>query len=91
VRQAFPPTRGSGALLAFVDITIEMHLGDAANPANRRRRLLVRSCCQESPRTLLMELAADGRSYDLIPEQVEDDYQRPWAILKLALQNAPTS
>ncbi|MBI3412234.1 MAG: AAA family ATPase [Planctomycetes bacterium] len=80
--------RGAGALLAFVDITMEMHLADASNPAVRRRRLLVRSRFTQSPRNLLMELAADGCTYELIAEQVEDEFQGPWTILKLALEDA---
>lgn len=81
--------RGSGALSAFADIVVEMHLVDHANCHDRRRRLLAQSRFRETPRLLLIELTEDGRTYNLLPETATDEFASDWSTLKLLLEEAP--
>jgi len=55
--------RGSGALAGFVDILIEMGYHGDPDDLDRRRRLVAFSRHEQTPRHLLIELAADGRDY----------------------------
>jgi hypothetical protein len=63
--------RGSGALLAAVDIFLEMrHPG--GNPFTRRRKLFGWSRYEETPRQMLIELSADGTRYERLADASED-------------------
>jgi hypothetical protein len=65
--------RGSGALLASVDIFLEMrHPG--GNPFTRRRKLSAWSRYQETPRQMLIELSPDGLSYQRLADSSEDGH-----------------
>lgn len=73
--------RGSGALLASVDIFLEMrHPG--GNPFSRRRKLFGWSRYEETPRQMLIELSADGTSYERLAD-TSDDFHTNWDTLKL--------
>jgi hypothetical protein len=68
--------RGSGALLASVDIFLEMrHPG--GNPFTRRRKISAWSRYTETPRQMLIELSPDGRRYDRLPD-TSDDFAANW-------------
>jgi hypothetical protein len=75
--------RGSGALLACVDIFLEMrHPG--GNPFTRRRRILGWSRYEETPRQMLIELSDDGARYERLPDASED-FHTNWDSLRLVL------
>jgi hypothetical protein len=65
--------RGSGALLGFVDVLIEMTGRPGANDESRVRRLRAWSLYQGTPRELLMELTSDGTDYLLVAESNADE------------------
>jgi hypothetical protein len=68
--------RGSGALLATVDIFLEMrHPG--GNPFTRRRKLSAWSRYGETPRQILIELSPDGLSYERLAD-TSDDFHANW-------------
>jgi hypothetical protein len=68
--------RGSGALLAAVDVFLEMrHPG--GNPFTRRRKLFGWSRHNETPRQMLIELSADGRTYERLAD-AGDDFHSHW-------------
>src|SRR5262245_45790330 len=63
--------RGSGALLASVDIFLEMrHPG--GNPFSRRRRIFGWSRHDETPRQMLIELSADAKKYERLGDTSDD-------------------
>jgi archaellum biogenesis ATPase FlaH len=64
--------RGSGALLGFVDVLIEMSSSPHTGKTDRRRRLEAWSRFQSTPRQLWIELAEDGLDY-LVREEAEVD------------------
>ncbi len=75
--------RGSGALLASVDIFLEMrHPG--GNPFTRRRRLFGWSRHDETPRQMLIELSPDGRKYERLGD-TSDEFHTNWDTVKLVL------
>jgi hypothetical protein len=55
--------RGSGALSGFADIVMEMGCYRRARSRDRRRRIYGYSRYVETPRHLILELAADGADY----------------------------
>ena len=55
--------RGSGALLGFADIVMEMSCYRRARSADRRRRICAYSRYVETARHLIIELAADSADY----------------------------
>ncbi len=68
--------RGSGALLASVDIFLEMrHPG--GNPFTRRRKLFGWSRYQETPWQMLIELSPDGLTYERLAD-ASDDFHSAW-------------
>jgi hypothetical protein len=80
--------RGSGALLAHVDVSMEMrHPG--GDPLTRRRRLLSLSRHAATPRQLLLELNPGGTDYTVIPEEQQDGFLAGWYTLKLIFEDAP--
>ncbi len=75
--------RGSGALPAAVDISLEMrHPG--GDPFTRRRRLIAGSRFDETPRQMLIELSADHSAYTRLPDD-SDDFHTHWDTLRLLL------
>ncbi len=80
--------RGSGAMLGHVDISIEMrHPG--GDPLTRQRRFLTLSRHAETPRSLLLELNAQGSEYLPVPDSLEDDFEACWQLLRMVLEDAP--
>jgi len=78
--------RGSGALLASVDIFLEMrHPG--GNPFSRRRKLSAWSRYEETPRQMLIELSADGGCYERLAD-AGDDFHTHWEMLAQVLAGA---
>jgi hypothetical protein len=78
--------RGSGALLAAVDIFLEMrHPG--GNPFTRRRKLTAWSRYEETPQQLLIELSPDGRSYERLAD-TSDDFHTSWNTVAQVLAEA---
>ena len=80
--------RGSGALLASVDIFLEMrHPG--GNPFTRRRKLSAWSRYRETPRQMLIELSPDGLTYQRLAD-ASDDFHTSWDTISLVLAAAAT-
>jgi len=78
-------SRGSGALLGYVDILMELHWYASPSEDSRRRRLLAWSRHEATPRQLLIELSADSRDY-LVVAAAEDEELSPlrevlWRVL----------
>lgn len=79
--------RGSTALLAHVDISIDMrHPG--GDPLTRRRRLLALSRYAETPRRLLLELNAEATDYLVLADEETDDFTANWDQLRGVLEEA---
>jgi hypothetical protein len=80
--------RGSGALLASVDIFLEMrHPG--GNPFTRRRKLTAWSRFRETPRQLLIELSPDGLTYTRLADASEE-FHTGWDAIAQLLALAAT-
>jgi AAA domain len=78
--------RGSGALLATVDIFLEMrHPG--GNPFTRRRKLTAWSRYEQTPKQMLIELSADGLSYERLAD-TSDDFHTNWDTIAQVLAGA---
>ena len=78
--------RGSGALLAAVDIFLEMrHPG--GNPFTRRRKLFGWSRHEETPRQMLIELSGDGLAYERLAD-TGDDFHSHWDTMRTLLAAA---
>jgi hypothetical protein len=72
--------RGSGALLASVDVIVEMrHPG--GDPFTRRRKLFGWSRYTETPRQLMIELSPDGTRYTRLPDG-PDEFHDHWDVLR---------
>jgi hypothetical protein len=81
--------RGSGALSAFADILLELRLGNAGDPTDRRRILFGYSRSPATPPVLRFELNADGSDYNLLTEKPSGDFPRYWPVLFGVLEEAP--
>lgn len=80
--------RGHGALLAEVDISIEMrHAG--GNLDSRARRFFCLSRLAETPRHFRFELNADGADYRVLPAADDDAFDEQWDVLRMVLEDAP--
>jgi len=80
--------RGSGALLAFVDIIIEMERVSRRNLKDRRRRIRAFSRYSETPSKWVIELAADGVDYASLGPSGEPDFDQGWPVMKSILDQA---
>jgi hypothetical protein len=79
--------RGSGALLAHVDISIELrHPG--ADPLTRRRFLFALSRHEATPRHLHVELNPDATDYLVITENRLDGFEAGWPVLSNLFEDA---
>ncbi len=75
--------RGSGALLASVDVVLEMrHPG--GDPFTRRRKIFGWSRHEETPRQMMIELSPDGLRYDRLPDG-SDDFHGHWDTINRVL------
>lgn len=78
--------RGSGALLATVDVFLEMrHPG--GNPFSHRRKILGWSRFHETPRQMLIELSPDRMTYARL-EDAGDDFHTHWQTVCMILAAA---
>jgi hypothetical protein len=75
--------RGSGALLATVDVFLEMR-HPSGNPFTRRRKLFGWSRCPETPRQMLIELSTDGLTYKRLAD-AGDDFHTNWDTVSAIL------
>jgi hypothetical protein len=78
--------RGSGALLASVDIVLEMRQ-PGGDPFTRRRKLFGWSRYEETPRQMLIELSADGSRYERLTH-TGDDFTDQWDTVRFVLADA---
>ncbi len=77
--------RGSGALLGFVDVLIEMRYVGSPGSADRRRRLEAVSRYDDTPRDRVIELSADGTDYACLGDFEEATFADGWAVLHTVL------
>jgi hypothetical protein len=80
--------RGSGALMGFVDVLIEMRYVGSPASADRRRRLEALSRHDETPRDRVIELSADGTDYACLGDFEEAAFADGWAVLHTVLAGA---
>jgi hypothetical protein len=81
--------RGSGALLGFVDVVVEMHWFDRPAATERRRRLVAFSRHEETPPSLVIEWTADGTDYVAHGDAAAEHYRSGWDVLRAVLEDAP--
>lgn len=74
--------RGSGALGALADITIEMHWYRGAADEDRRRRLLAWSRHDGTPLQLVIERNAEGTDYVNHGDEEQAGFEEQWRILQ---------
>ncbi len=80
--------RGSGALLGFADVLLEMHTFSRASADDRRRTLLGYSRFEETPRRRVIELNAAGTDYVSLGDLDEEEFGRAWTLLRSVLAAA---
>jgi hypothetical protein len=80
--------RGSGALLGFADIIVEMQAVDRRNRKDRRRRLRSWSRFDATPPTWVIEWTADGNDYLGLGPSAEPEFERGWPVLQALLDKA---
>ncbi|MFL5330098.1 MAG: AAA family ATPase [Gemmataceae bacterium] len=83
---AFEP-RGSGALLGFADILMELELPAHFPQQSRRRSLRARGRHADIPGERLIELALDGRDYQVCDLAAEECAER-WEVIRWVLADA---
>jgi hypothetical protein len=82
-------SRGSGALLAYVDIYLEMEHFDPKDDLDRRRRLRAFSRIEQTPRRAILELNEPGTDYLYLGDFVEVESRDGWERLRHFLETAP--
>lgn len=81
--------RGCGALSAAVDFILEMHRADAGPGNDRQRRLLAFSRDPATPRSVRIELSADGLAFTCVEEPpAEDEFLQTWQVLRIVFEDA---
>jgi hypothetical protein len=80
--------RGSGALMGFADILVEMYHVGRASGGDRRRRLVAFSRFDETPRQLVIELNAEGTDYLAHGDAGDDEFLVNWGPLRAVLASA---
>jgi AAA domain len=80
-------SRGTGALTGFADIVMELSCYRRARSRDRRRRICAYSRYTETPRTLIVELNAEGTDY-LVHTAADASVIRPWPALQEILEGA---
>src|SRR5207237_2317254 len=69
--------RGSGALVGFVDLVVNLTVPDGLTELDRRRRLRSASRLHEST-DVLLELSADGLDYRTVAEPPPESFDQIW-------------
>jgi hypothetical protein len=80
--------RGSGALSAYVDISLEMYAVRRRDAKDRRRRLQAYSRYAATPPEWVIEWSADGTDYLGLGPSAEPDFAHGWPVLQTVLANA---
>jgi hypothetical protein len=80
--------RGSGALLGFVDVLLEMGWLRAPSADDRRRRLRAWSRYEETPRQLVIELDEAGTGYRALGNEAQTELTEGYRALRRALEGA---
>jgi hypothetical protein len=80
--------RGSGALPACVDVSLEMHAVCLRNPKDRRRRLRAYSRYAATPPSWVIEWTADGTDYVGLGPSAEPEFEHGWPVLLGLLEHA---
>jgi hypothetical protein len=80
--------RGSGALLGFVDVLLEMSWLRAPSAEDRRRRLRAWSRYDETPRQLVIELDEAGTGYRALGNEEQTELAEGYRALLRALEGA---
>jgi hypothetical protein len=84
----FVPPRGIEALFGQVDILIEMRWHAAPGGSDRHRRLLCWSRYEETPRKLVIELSADGKTFASCGDIETVNCASYWPALTRVLKSA---
>jgi AAA domain len=82
-------SRGTGALPASVDFTLEMHWAGSSTHETRRRRLLAWSRFDETPRRALLELSSSATEYELAEDERGIPTDQVVEVLENVLRAAP--
>jgi hypothetical protein len=83
--------RGSGALLGFVDVILELHrYGSLAGDACRRR-IVGLSRHPETPRSLVYEWAPGTPDFRAVPDVLAERFRENWAAVAALLAGRPTA
>jgi AAA domain len=81
-------SRGSGALTASIDIVLEMYRVGKLEDNDRRRVLIGLSRHEETLVRLVVEFDPARHEYVKAAEQVVDEFQGGWPILRVVLEDA---
>jgi len=81
--------RGSGALNAFVDISLEMERFAPADDLDRRRRLRAYSRFEQTPRHAILELNEAGTDYMYHGDFAQVECRTGWERVQRFLETAP--
>jgi len=89
-RKADAAPRGSGALPAFADVLLELGGVQPSEGADRRRRLRATGRFPETGGGAMIELAADGTDYAVLPEvdRPAESFAAGWPVLRQVLEDA---
>jgi hypothetical protein len=78
--------RGSGALLGFVDVALELTKFSPMRTDHRRRRLVGLSRRAETPPTLSYQWNPETGRFEVIDDPVEDRYRQNWETVLTLLK-----
>ncbi|HKI34040.1 MAG TPA: AAA family ATPase [Gemmataceae bacterium] len=81
--------RGSGAVMGYVDIQIEMRHYTSAADSDRRRVLQTWSRFPTTPKQLVIEWNADGSDYLTLGGVSDEEFREHWAGLLPLFESAP--
>lgn len=80
--------RGSGALLGYADILMEMRWYRRPSDDDRRRRLFALSRFEETPRELVIELNTEGTDYLARGCFADEEFASRWRLMETLLRQA---
>ena len=79
--------RGSGALLGFVDVILELHRCGLLQTDATRRRLVGLSRRQQTPSSLIYEWKAGTPEFRVITDHVSTRFRENWATVRAILES----